>query len=130
MQEVLRALDHRRPARLLGDIQEPLHPEKPRPEVLRDAVEQELRLLARKWALAGQDEALDPPALEMALPRVVMMLMIVARVAVVMGMVRVLVGLDVEPGTRIGSRIGRVEPGGLQEPRDFRRRPVDLGDPG
>ena len=52
MQQMLRALDHRRTAGLLGDIDESLDAQEPRAEVLRDAVEQELRLPRATAALS------------------------------------------------------------------------------
>ena len=48
MQEMLRALNHRRSAWLLSNVHESLDAKEPCAEVLRDPVQKKLRLLARR----------------------------------------------------------------------------------
>ena len=109
MQEMLRALDHRRSARFLGDIHQSLDAKKPRSKVLRDPVQQELRFFARERALPGEYEILDSPAFKVRLVRVarvivfVMVMIVAARVMVLGG---VLIGLNVKPRAGIGRRVG------------------------
>ena len=59
VKQMLGALNDRRTAWLLGDIDEPLHPQEPRAEILPDPVKQKLQLFARQRRLARQHEALD-----------------------------------------------------------------------
>ena len=59
MQEMLRALNHRGAAGLLGDVDQPLDPQKSSAKILGDPVQQKLRLRARQRALAGEHEILD-----------------------------------------------------------------------
>ena len=48
VEEMLRALDDRGTAGFFSDVQESFDAQKARPEVLRNAVQQELRLVARE----------------------------------------------------------------------------------
>ena len=82
MQEMLRALNDRRPARLLGDVDESFDAQKSGAEVLRDPVEQELRFLARQRALARENEILDSPAFEMGTCRWPWIVLVMAMVVV------------------------------------------------
>ena len=59
MQQMLRALDYRRPVRLLGDIDDAFDPQKVGPEILLQRVEQKAQRLARNRLVAGKAERGD-----------------------------------------------------------------------
>ena len=129
MQQMLCALNDRRPARFISDIQETFDAQKSWSEVLRNSVQQELRLLARQGAFARENEILDSPAFEMVTVRMAAAIVLVtSMVAVtsVMGMCGVLIGLHVEPGTGVRLRVVRVEAPRRKEFGDLRGRQIDL----
>src|ERR1700722_7204219 len=126
---MLCALDHRRPTRFVGDVQETFDAQKSWSEVLRNSVQQELRLLARQGAFARENETLDAPAFEMVTVRMagaLVLLMTRAAVTSVMVVCGVLIGLHVEPGARIRLRVRRVEAPRRKEFGDIRGRPINL----
>ena len=56
---MLRALDHRRPVRLLGDMDDAFHPQQIGAKILLQRVEQQLQRLARDRLLADETERGD-----------------------------------------------------------------------
>ena len=84
VQQMLRALDDRRSARLLGDIDEAFDAKQARPEVLADAVEKELQFGPGQRCLSRQHEGLDAASRQMIL----MVMMMVVAVIMIMTAVR------------------------------------------
>ena len=112
MQELLCALNHCRSAGFLGDVHLSLDPEQPGAKVLRNPVQQELCFLACERTLAGENDALDSFAFEVAIvrmPRVIMFVMIMIGAASVVNVRGLLVRLDIQPGTGIRVPVGGVE---------------------
>ena len=72
VQQVLRALDHRRAAGLFGDIHDAFHAQQIGPEILLQGVEQEPQRLARDRRLAHEAERGD-----IAVVQVVMIVIVV-----------------------------------------------------
>ena len=137
MQEVLRALNHRRSARLLSNVHESLHAKEPCAEILCDPVQKKSRLFAYERILAHENEILNAPAFEMVtvcvihmimLVTITFLMMIVAARDVILG--RILIGFHIEPRTGVRVRVGRVEPRRSEELRHHRRRPIDFSDLG
>ncbi len=107
-------MDDRRTARFFGDIDQALHSQQSRPEILGDAVEQELKLVTGERLLAHQKECFDALLAEMGAVTVsaimiIMVLMLVLARIMVVSFGRRPVGLDVEPAARICFGIGSVE---------------------
>ena len=76
MQQMLRALDHGRTVRLLGDVHDAFHSQQVRSEILLQGIEQQPQRLARDRLLADKAERGDIA--------VVQVVMVVIRVIVVM----------------------------------------------
>ena len=108
MQKMLRALDHRRPVRLLGDIDQAFHPQKIRPEILFQRVEQKLQRVARGRLVADEGERGDVAV-------VMMVVVVIVIVVVIVVVIVMLVGGKVQPVLRRRVACGRVEAGAAQE---------------
>ena len=124
MQQMLRTLDDGRPVRLLGHVDDAFHPQQVGAEILLQCVEQETQRLARDRLLAYETERRDIAVVQaVVMPGggmvgVLMMGMIVARRAL-------LVGGGIQPGPRIGFRVGRIETGRTQQSAGIERGIVD-----
>ncbi len=79
VQQMLRALDHRRTVRLFRDVDDALHPQKIGAEILLQGVEQQPQRLARDRLIAHEAERGD-----VAIVQAVMVMMIVVAMIVVM----------------------------------------------
>ena len=112
MQEMLCALNHRRSARLLGDVHETLDTKESCAKVLGDPIQQELCFLARQRTVAREHKILDTSFLEMMtvrMARVIMFVMIIIVAARIMIMGAVLMRLDIEPWPGIRPWVGGIE---------------------
>ena len=127
VQEVLRALDHGRPAGFLGDIHDALHPQQVGTEILLQGVEQKAQSLARNRCLAHEAERGDIAIVEVMVV-VIMVVIMIVRMAVcmiVIVVVLLLIGGGIEPGACIGLGVGRIEALGAQQRTDIECRIVD-----
>ena len=99
MQELLRALDHRRTVGLFGDIDDAFDAQEIGPEILLQGVEQQAQRLARDRLVAGEAERGD-----IAVVQVVMVVIVMIAIVPVMMIVFVMVfvGGGIEPGARVG----------------------------
>ena len=103
VQELLRALDHRRAVGLFGDIHDAFDAQQIGPEILLQGVEQQAERLARDRLVAGEAERGD-----IAVVQMVMIVVVVIGIVPVMMIVfvMVLVGGGIEPGARVGFAVG------------------------
>ncbi len=103
MQELLRALDHCRTVRLLGDIYDAFDAKEIGPEILLQGVEQQAERLARDRLVSGEAERGD-----IAVVQMVMIVVVVIGIVPVMMIVfiMVFVGGGIEPGARVGFAVG------------------------
>jgi hypothetical protein len=108
VQKMLRSLEHRGPARLLGDIDQAFDPQKIRPEIMFQRIEQKLQRIARSRLLVYESEGRYVAVVMMVVK------MIVALVIVVM--IVMFIGGDVQPFRCRCIARGRVESGAAQEP--------------
>ena len=98
MQEMLHALDDRRPVRFLGDVDDAFHPQQIGTEILLQGVEQQPQRLARDGLFADETERCDVAVVQAVL--VVVLIVTVMRMVVVIG--PLLVGGGIEPRTHVG----------------------------
>ena len=120
MQEMLRALNHRRPARLFGDVDDAFHAQKVRSEILLQGVKQKSQRLARDRLFAREAERGD-----VAIVQVVMIVvMIVSVMRVMMMRIRRFVRGGIEPRACVGFGVVRIEPLGAKQ-RDVKAGIVD-----
>jgi hypothetical protein len=108
VQKMLRALDHRGAIGFFRDIDDALHTQQVRPEILLKRIEQKPQRLARDRLVAREAERGDVAIVQMVtiVIGVIIVAVIMPVARVVMVRVGMLIGLGIEPGARVGLGIG------------------------